>query len=63
MKLMDIMAEVLQLGYSISFERDLNMVTVIVYREELSKRASLPFDHLYESKVIGCIKFLKAGLE
>jgi len=59
--------ELLRFGYNISFTRELNQIGIEVSKiipnikhgeTKVNTKAVLPFDHLYESKIIGCIKYL-----
>ncbi len=56
--------DLLRLGYGVSFERDINQVVVSVYKlnkknELIKEQSYLPFDHLYDEKIVSCLEFLE----
>jgi hypothetical protein len=60
MKLTEELEHCLSLGYTVKFERFINQIMITVTNKKgEDKNAALPFDHLYESKIVDCIQYLR----
>lgn len=62
-KLTEVIVSLTALGYVITFDRQFNQVQItLTNKKGVSTQSCLPDDHIYESKVVDCIYYMRQKL-